>query len=33
MAASFVMVIPPILLFLMSQRIFTQGVVVSGMKG
>jgi multiple sugar transport system permease protein len=33
MAASFVMVIPPILLFLMSQRIFTQGVVVSGVKG
>jgi ABC-type glycerol-3-phosphate transport system permease component len=33
MAASFVMVIPPILLFLLSQRIFTQGVVVSGVKG
>jgi multiple sugar transport system permease protein len=33
MAASFVMVIPPIILFLLSQRIFTQGVVVSGVKG
>jgi len=33
MAASVVLVIPPIILFLMSQRIFVQGVVVSGVKG
>lgn len=33
MAASVVLVIPPILLFLLSQRIFVQGVVISGVKG
>ena len=33
MAASLVMVIPPILLFFFSQRIFMQGVVISGSKG
>lgn len=33
MAASVVMVLPPILLFFFSQRIFTQGVVITGMKG
>ncbi|MCJ7701409.1 MAG: carbohydrate ABC transporter permease [Anaerolineales bacterium] len=33
MAASVVLVIPPIVLFLMSQRIFVQGVVISGVKG
>ena len=33
MAASSVMVIPPILLFFFSQRIFMQGVVISGSKG
>jgi len=33
MAASVVMVIPPILLFFFAQRIFTQGVVFSGIKG
>jgi multiple sugar transport system permease protein len=33
MAASFVLVIPPIILFLLSQRVFIQGVVVSGVKG
>jgi multiple sugar transport system permease protein len=33
MAASVVLVIPPILLFLMSQRLFVQGVVISGVKG
>lgn len=33
MAASVVMVLPPILLFFFSQRIFTQGVVISGIKG
>jgi len=32
-AASVVMVVPCILLFFFSQRIFTQGVVVSGVKG
>jgi multiple sugar transport system permease protein len=33
MAASFVLVIPPIIVFLLSQRIFVQGVVVTGIKG
>ena len=33
MAASLVMVLPPIILFFLSQKIFTQGVVVSGVKG
>lgn len=33
MAASVVMVIPPILLFFFAQRVFTQGVVFSGIKG
>lgn len=33
MAASAVMVLPPILLFFFSQRIFMQGVVISGSKG
>ncbi|MCY4020949.1 MAG: carbohydrate ABC transporter permease [Chloroflexi bacterium] len=33
MAASAVMVLPPILLFFVSQRIFMQGVVISGSKG
>jgi multiple sugar transport system permease protein len=33
MAASVVMVLPPILLFFFAQRIFTQGVVISGVKG
>lgn len=33
MAASLVMILPPILLFFLSQRIFTQGVVISGVKG
>jgi len=33
MAASVVMVIPPILLFFFAQKIFTQGVVFSGIKG
>ena len=33
MAASVVMVIPPILLFFFAQKIFTQGVVISGVKG
>ncbi|MBN1285820.1 MAG: carbohydrate ABC transporter permease [Anaerolineae bacterium] len=33
MAASVVMIIPPILLFFFSQRIFTQGVVITGVKG
>lgn len=33
MAASVVMVLPPILLFFFSQRIFMQGVVISGSKG
>jgi multiple sugar transport system permease protein len=32
-AASVVMVIPCILLFFFSQRIFTQGVVITGIKG
>jgi multiple sugar transport system permease protein len=33
MAASLVMIIPPVLLFFFSQRIFTQGVVFTGIKG
>jgi multiple sugar transport system permease protein len=33
MAVSVLMIIPPILLFFFSQRIFTQGVVFSGIKG
>ncbi len=33
MAASAVMVLPPIILFFLAQRIFTQGVVISGIKG
>lgn len=33
MAASVVMVLPPILLFFFAQKIFTQGVVISGVKG
>ncbi len=33
MAASVILVLPPILLFLISQRIFVQGVVISGVKG
>jgi ABC-type glycerol-3-phosphate transport system permease component len=33
MAASVVMVLPIIILFFFSQRIFTQGVVISGIKG
>jgi multiple sugar transport system permease protein len=33
MAASLVMIIPPVLIFFFSQRIFTQGVVFSGIKG
>lgn len=33
MAASVVMIIPSVLLFFFSQRIFTQGVVISGIKG
>jgi multiple sugar transport system permease protein len=33
MAASIVMIIPPILLFFFAQKIFTQGVVFRGIKG
>lgn len=33
MAASVVMVLPPIIIFFFSQKIFTQGVVISGIKG
>ncbi len=33
MAISMLMIIPPILLFFFSQKIFTQGVVFSGIKG
>ena len=33
MAASAVMILPPIILFFLSQKIFTQGVVISGVKG
>jgi len=33
MAASVVMVLPPIILYFLAQRIFTQGVVFTGIKG
>jgi multiple sugar transport system permease protein len=33
MAASVVLVLPPILLFFLSQRYFQQGIVISGVKG
>lgn len=33
MAASVVMVLPPIILFFLAQQIFTQGVVITGIKG
>jgi len=33
MAASIVMIIPPIVLFFMAQKVFTQGVVFRGFKG
>ena len=33
MAASVVMILPPILLYFLAQRVFTQGVVFSGIKG
>ena len=33
MAASVVMILPPIILYFLAQRIFTQGVVFSGVKG
>jgi multiple sugar transport system permease protein len=33
MAASVAMILPPIVLFFFSQRVFTQGVVISGIKG
>jgi ABC-type glycerol-3-phosphate transport system permease component len=33
MAISVLMIIPPIVLFFLSQRIFSQGVVFSGVKG
>jgi multiple sugar transport system permease protein len=33
MAASVVMIIPPIILFFMAQKVFTQGVVFRGIKG
>jgi multiple sugar transport system permease protein len=33
MAASVAMVVPPIVLFFLSQRVFTQGVVMTGIKG
>jgi multiple sugar transport system permease protein len=33
MAASVVMVLPPIILFFFAQKIFTQGVVITGVKG
>lgn len=33
MAASVVMVLPPIIIFFLAQKIFTQGVVISGVKG
>jgi multiple sugar transport system permease protein len=33
MAASVVMILPPILLYFLAQRIFTQGVVFTGIKG
>ena len=33
MAASILMLLPPILIFFFAQRLFIQGVVVSGIKG
>lgn len=33
MAASLILIIPPVVLFFLSQRIFVQGVVISGVKG
>ena len=33
MAASVILVLPPILMFFFSQRIFVQGIVISGVKG
>jgi len=33
MAASLLMVLPPVLIFFFAQRLFIQGVVVSGIKG
>ncbi len=33
MAASVAMIMPPIVLFFLSQRVFTQGVVMTGIKG
>jgi len=33
MAVSVLMIIPPILLFFFSQKIFTQGIVFTGIKG
>ncbi len=33
MAASAVMILPPIILYFLAQKIFTQGVVFSGVKG
>jgi multiple sugar transport system permease protein len=33
MAASIVMILPPVLLFFLAQRVFTQGVVFRGIKG
>jgi ABC-type glycerol-3-phosphate transport system permease component len=33
MAVSLLMILPPIILFFLAQRIFTQGVVFSGVKG
>jgi multiple sugar transport system permease protein len=33
MAVSMMMVLPPIILFFLGQKFFTQGIVVSGVKG
>jgi multiple sugar transport system permease protein len=33
MAASTVMIIPPIILFLLAQRYFVRGIVLTGLKG
>jgi multiple sugar transport system permease protein len=33
MAASLVMILPPIILYFLAQRVFQQGVVISGVKG
>jgi multiple sugar transport system permease protein len=33
MAASVLMVLPPVLIFFFAQRLFIQGVVISGIKG